>query len=230
MSKRHTIELKFNAAQIKDIHEKYSFQRADQPENTTSIDLETVDTLVFLDDTRKPHKCILSQIDFSKADIYKCFWCRHPCTDTPPMGCPVKYVPSVVHRNYFSEINKEKFVVKESISKEINSLTSAIEDLSMEKNDFYESDGIFCSFACMISFVRENKKNPLYAESELLIHKLAGRKIEPAPHWRLLKEYGGTLSLKEFREACNSLEFALNGNYKPFFKSIATAFECKIKF
>jgi hypothetical protein len=145
------------------------------------------------------------------------------------MGCPTKYVPSVIHRNYFSEINKEKFVVKESVMSG-DALATHLEDLSIENNDYYESDGIFCNFPCMLAFARENKKNPLYSDSEMLIHRIAGQKVDPAPHWRMLKEYGGSLDIKDFRESGKYTEYQNFGVYKPFFKSIAHAFESKMRF
>lgn len=229
MSKRHCFDLKLNAMQLKDIHSKYDMFKSDQGLNTTNIELETVETLSFLDDTRKSHKCILSRVDFGNPESYKCFWCRNSFTEKQPIGCPVKYIPPVIHRNYFSEINKEKFVVKESVLKGEN-ISAVIEDLSIENNDYYETDGIFCDLPCALAFARENKKNPLYAESEILIHRIAGCKVDSAPHWRMLREYGGTLDIKDFRESSKYTEYQNFGVYKPFFKSVAHAFESKMRF
>jgi hypothetical protein len=229
MSKRHTFDLKLNSSQVKDIHSKYDILKPDQGVNTTNIELESVDSLCFLDDTRKSHKCILSRVDFSNPESYKCFWCHNACTEKQPIGCPIKYIPPVIHRNYFSEINKEKFVVKESFMKG-DKIASAIEDLSIENNDYYETDGIFCDLPCALAFVRDNKKTPLYADSEILIHRIAGQKVDPAPHWRMLREYGGMLDIKDFREAAKYTEYHNFGVYKPFFKSIAHAFESKMRF
>lgn len=229
MNKRHTFDLKLNSSQVKDIHTKYDMFNTEQGNNTTNIELESVDTLAFLDDTRKSHKCILSKIDFANCETYRCYWDRNPLPDKSPVGCPVKYIPNVIHRNYFSEINKEMFVVKESLIKG-EKISSAIDDLSIETNDYYETDGVFCNLSCALAFARENKKNPLYAESEILIHRIAGSKVDPAPHWRMLKEYGGTLDIKDFRESAKYTEYVSFGVYKPFFKSIAHAFESKMRF
>lgn len=232
MSKKNTFDLKITAAKLSEIHAKYDLKKSAiiATNNTTKIDIDTIETLNFLDETRKPHKCILAKIDFSSCEGYKCFWCRNLIpSDKVPVGCPTKYISPVVYRNYFSEINKEKFVVKESCLKTDRIVTS--EDVAVENNDYYESDGIFCDLPCALAFAKENKKNPLYTESELLIHRIAGKKVEPAPHWRLLKEYGGTLDIKEFRESFHHTEYQYFGVCsKPYFKSVAHTFESKIKF
>jgi hypothetical protein len=234
MSKKHTFDLKITASKLNEIHMKYDLKKSalasNDTSNTTKIDIEATDTLNFLDETRKLHKCILAKIDFGSLEGYKCFWCRNVCPpEKTPVGCPTKYISPVVYRNYFSEINKEKFVVKESCLKTDKIVVS--DDIAVENNDYYESDGIFCDLSCALAFVRDNKKNPLYAESELLIHRIAGKKVEPAPHWRLLKEYGGILDIKEFRDSFHHTEFQPFGVCaKPFFQSVAHTFESKIKF
>lgn len=221
MSRKSTFDLKLSGSALKEIHRKYEIA-ADQT-NITSIEaIENSEVLQFMDETRKLHKCILSKIDFSGGDTYSCYWCRHPVVEAP-IGCPTKYVPSMIHKCYFSEINKERFMVKESVL----SMTTG-EDVIEEKNDYYETDGIFCSLECVMAFIKENKKNPLYSDSEILLGRIAGRKVEPAPHWRLLKPYGGHLDIKDFRKIKN-MEYVPNGIHKPFFKSIAHTFEQKIK-
>jgi hypothetical protein len=210
MSKKHTFDLKITASKLNEIHMKYDLKKSalasNDTSNTTKIDIvEATDTLNFLDETRKLHKCILAKIDFGSLEGYKCFWCRNVCPpEKTPVGCPTKYISPVVYRNYFSEINKEKFVVKESCLKTDKIVVS--DDIAVENNDYY-------------------------AESELLIHRIAGKKVEPAPHWRLLKEYGGILDIKEFRDSFHHTEFQPFGVCaKPFFQSVAHTFESKIKF
>lgn len=229
MSKRNTFDLKITVNSLDKIHAKYDILNKNQNEDITALELENVNTLSFLDDTRKIHKCILSKINFSPNCEYHCFWDRHPIKSGQGLGCPIKYVPSVIHREYFSEINKEKFTVKESLCKD-ETLDASFKDLTVEENNYYETDGIFCGLPCMLAFVRENRKNPLYLESENLIHKIAGHKVEPAPHWRLLRVYGGSQDIQEFRDSIQNVEFQSFGMYKPFFKSVAYAYESKIKF
>jgi len=221
MSRKSTFDLKLSGSAIKEIHRKYEL--TSEQNNTTTIEaIEHSEVLQFMDETRKMHRCILSKIDFGGTEIYCCYWCRHPISEQP-IGCPTKYVPSMIHKSYFSEINKEKFMVKESVISQV-----VQGDVIQEKNDYYETDGIFCSLECTMAFVKDNKKNSIYLDSEVLLNRIAGRKVEPAPHWRLLKQYGGHLDIKEFRKTKN-IEYTQSGIHKPFFKSIAHTFEQKIK-
>ena len=193
----------------------------------TCID-EILGSLSYVDETRKLHHCLVSSIDFNKS--YCCFWCRHTFT-SQPLGCPIKYVPNVISRTYFSEITKDRFTVKESVFTG-QQIDDGI-DIKIEKNDYYETDGIFCSPNCLYAFILENKKNPIYSESEHLFTRLIYdilkiTKINPAPHWRLLEEYGGTLTIDAFRLSFSNIEFENKGVYKPF-RSIGYAFEERIK-
>ena len=229
MSKKPTFDLKLSASSLKDVHRKYEL--TDDQSSITKIETieEGIESLTFLDETRKAHKCFLSKIDFNGSENYRCFWDQHNLhPDNEILACPTKYVPSVVHRSYFSEINKEQFVVKESMIDKVKDKPFSA-DLSYENNDYYESDGIFCSEECMMAFAIENKKKSLYANSELLINRIARRKVTPAPHWRMLKVYGGTLDIKEFREYQKNIQYVNLGIYKPFFRSIAHIFEQKIR-
>ena len=75
-------------------------------------------------------------------------------------------------------------------------------------NETFYCTGHFCSFNCMksynldlndsLSWKRESLMNLLY----YLTYSIQ-KQITPAPHWMTLEEYGGTLSIEQFRE--NSL-------------------------
>ena len=56
--------------------------------------------------------------------------------------------------------------------------------------------------------------------------------ISPAPHWRILDQYGGHLNIMKFRESFNNIDYECHGNTKPIpnFLPIGTLFEEKIKF
>ena len=56
--------------------------------------------------------------------------------------------------------------------------------------------------------------------------------FDDAPHWRLLREYGGHLSIEEFRGCFNKIDYEEHGIIKntPTFRSIGHLFEEKIKF
>ena len=92
----------------------------------------------------------------------------------------------------------------------------------------------------MVALIQENSTNPFYTKSLSLLHKIyyqlfqVEQKILPAPNWRLLKPYGGVLSIQEFRKGFYKVEYIDNSDYVvpskiPIFKSIGMVFEKKIK-
>jgi hypothetical protein len=86
-------------------------------------------------------------------------------------------------------------------------------------NDTYIVDGIFCSFNCCKSFIHTQQHNCLYDYSENILNMLYYSiynnyiNIKKAPSWRLLKEYGGNQTIKQFRESFNTIEYINNNNY-----------------
>lgn len=224
--------------------------------NTTKLsDLtditENLEILSFLDETKRTVKCNVSMIDFTtkkeiiKYSRYNCFWDRHPF-DSDPLGCPIKYVSNKGVKNYFSEISKDNYIIKENITKKKfdkitydNHLRNGnCNGIGVINNEYFETDGIFCSFNCIKAFIKDNKHNCLYQHSEYLMYKLYNETfntnsknivINPAPHWRLLKEYGGNLSIDKFRESFNRSTFVFKGN-KQLFKPVSFLYEEKINF
>ncbi len=188
--------------------------------NVTDVE-EIINTFSYTDETRRFHKCIVSKIGDFKSTIYHCYWCRHSFK-TPAIGCPIKYVPNVAVRTYYSEMTKSNFSVKENVCK--NQHVKPNDDIEMIDNDYYETDGILCSPNCLLAFIKDNKKNPLYIDSETLFYRLCPDKILPAPHWRLLECYGGTLTIEKFREGFSKMHYEDKGYCRPF-RSVGTAYE-----
>ena len=129
-------------------------------------------------------------------------------------------------------ITKDKFSVKASTA----GLSKPSSDIKFqtEYNNYYETDGIFCGFSCCLAYIRENKKNPIYLDSEHLLRKIyydffKSTDIICSPHWRILKEYGGTVTIEEFRNNISRMDYIHRGTYKSF-KSIGNLYEEKIKF
>ena len=87
-------------------------------------------------------------------------------------------------------------------------------EYQMMENDFYLMDGLFCSFNCDLAYIKANSSNPLYSQSEFLLNKiyndLFGKQCMPlieAPSWRLLKNYGGHISIEDFRRNFYRVEY-----------------------
>jgi hypothetical protein len=221
------------------------------PKNTTKIsDLSTSrntpEIISFIDEAKKTHKCTISMVDFttkkefSYSTVYDCFWCRNSIPQSvSPIGCPVRYTPSQAVKTYYSEISKDKYTIKENITIKRQKLLEESKNLSVIKNNFYLTDGIFCSFNCCMAYIEDNKNNSMYDISEMLLLKMYHdiyptkvQSIDKAPHWRKLKQCGGDLNIEKFRDSFNKIEYQDHGyiNSLPKFKSMGVLFEEKLKF
>jgi hypothetical protein len=81
-------------------------------------------------------------------------------------------------------------------------------------NGIFDTEGVVCSFNCMFAYIHENNNNILYKDSEglgYLLYKSIFKEfpykmsINRAPTWKLLKEYGGSLTIEEFRKMFNTV-------------------------
>jgi hypothetical protein len=209
----------------------------------------------FLDETKRLHQCKVSMIDFSSGkDVllmkYHCYWCRHSF-DTDPIGCPINYISNKAVKKYYSEVSKDNYIIKENITKYKRNFlniknnsqqifipnNNSLSTINIDKNEYYETDGVFCSFNCCKAFINDNKHHYVYQHSNLLLLKLyydivkndnSVININPAPHWRLLTEYGGYLSINQFRENFNKAIYEYQGICK--FKAVGSLYEEKINF
>jgi hypothetical protein len=125
-----------------------------------------------------------------------CWWCRCPFK-TRPIGCPLVY-----HSHKKEGIDKERLEEK---FKNAN--------IALDKNDFFETEGCFCSFPCCKAFILNQRNSTKYKEAaallSLLFYTLYKRKDElpAAPSWKTLKDYGGHLTIQEFRASFGKLEY-----------------------
>ena len=199
----------------------------------------------FIDETMKSHNCTISMLNHLNKPLpmttsINCFWCRHEFKTTP-IGCPIEYISSVLCKHYYSELHKDNYSIKGNITPRIISLISKLQDndkFIVDEKDYYLTDGIFCSFNCCLAFIKENKSNKVYDNSEYLLYNLFHNffndfEISIAPSWRLLKNYGGSLSIKEYRNSFNKIIYTDLRKFipeLPVCKSIGFLFEKKIKF
>ena len=223
------------------------------PENSTkisdlTINRNTPDIVSFIDESKKVHKCTISMVDFNtnkeiiQCSAYDCFWCRNLIPNNViDIGCPIKYAPTQAVKTYYSEISKDKYTIKENITtKREETIKKDIENkLTIIDKNYYLTDGIFCSFNCCMAYIDDNKYNSLYDMSECLLLKMYHdfypskvASIDKAPHWRKLKQYGGDLTIEQFRDSFNKIEYQAHGFMSciPKFKSIGVLFEEKLKF
>jgi hypothetical protein len=255
VSKKYIIVLK--NINIDKIHTKYGLIQSNivvketkNPENTTKITelIENNNSSIFsfLDESKRKKKCSISMIDYNngkeviKKSDYNCFWDHSSIPENiKPIGCPINYISDKIVKTYFSEISQANYTINQHITSKNKEMIKTINDKRIEIKDcgFYETDGVFCSFNCCISYINANYHNPIYNNSKYLLYKMYNQmykknvKIEPAPNFRKLKSYGGDLTIEEFRNSFNRVIYKNYGVIKPVqFISIGFSFEEQYKF
>jgi hypothetical protein len=173
-----------------------------QPSVSELMHEKSKKAIYFLDSHKKQVKHWVNMIDYTtngalpQYTTKPCWWCRHTF-QTRPIGCPLRY-----HEHKTSGVDKERFEEK---------LKSA--NLPTDTNDFFETEGIFCSFPCTKAYILSMKHIAKYKESStsltLLYSILFGKviNIPRAPSWKILKDYMGHLTIQEFRATFGQLVY-----------------------
>jgi len=233
---------------------------ASSSEKTTSLlDLPTTrdgegKTYSYLDESKQIHNCIMTMYDLASEDrlpmrtCMSCFWCRAPF-DTPPVGCPLKYVPAKLSKKYHSQITKDVYCITDNVT--ADKLGSAEDiaksqvsefNLAKDHDEYFVVDGVFCSVNCCNAYIDQNKANQKFSASPYLLYRMyerlfgeqpPGGKLPCAPHWRLLQVYGGSLTIEEFRNGFSSVEFCDMEDYvykTPQTRIVGQLFERRVRF
>lgn len=224
-----------------------------EPDKNTITSVEELSTsnipevITFLDEMKHPVKCIPTMINLSghctgtnveEMNDIDCWWCRHTF-DTRSIGCPVRYVAHQVVKTFYSEISKDKFTIREKIPKSKKDKIAELDDKSLvvEENNYYETDGVFCSFNCCKAYIQDNKHKPIYDDSNRLLIQMYNdifnsktASIIPADDWRLIKDRGGgPLTIENFRENFNRISYKYHG-YTRYMRPLLHLFEQKLRF
>jgi len=209
-------------------------------------------TYSFLDESKQTHSCVVTMNDLltstmlPKSTNVSCFWCKH-CFQSSPIGCPVSYLSNKVTKVYHSEITKDEYRITDNITKKRKEMLNNL----MEKHNsqftildnhsnYFVVDGIFCSFNCCLAFIKSRRDSDFYKLSESLLYtmykdifKTKHAKIKPAPHWRLLEKFGGPLSIENFRNSFNSIQYNDIDDYiirAPPSRMVGKLYEKKVRF
>lgn len=222
----HAIKLAYGLLIVSNLqkgHAEEDPHRVTRIENVITMEERGVS---FLDENKKEIKCVATMVNWitqgklpTQTDLH-CYWDRHPFSSCP-IGCPVNYVNPIIEKSYTSQITKDKYYMRENVTTEkLKELEESSSSSTLEirpfPNGYYLTDGVFCSFNCMMAFILSKYYDSFYANSFNLMHgmyeqfvgkKMKQHKIVPAPDWRLLKPYGGPLSIDEFRRSFNHVEY-----------------------
>jgi hypothetical protein len=225
-------------------------QNDERPEDSTKIsDIITKPTeYAYLDEVKKMKTCKISFVDyrlgtspFEENNNVVCFWDTEPINNTSLVfGCPISHVSDVGMNSYYSVITKDFYKISENLPPGMIDIKQKLGEVDIVENDYYLSDGIFCSPFCAKAFIKNNKGNPLYVKSEFLLstiyRKMTGDEsyIKSSPHWRMLKKFGGPMSIEQFRDQSknciyNKTEF-VQKMCKNIYKPMGFVFEEKVLF
>jgi hypothetical protein len=150
----------------------------------------------FIDELKNNHKCIVIEPTKSK----KCWWCRHDISQA--LYCPIKIMNDKKTSTYYSHSKKTSYMIRET---------------DREGPVKFVVDGAYCSYNCCIAFINDSDRNPMYKDSMTLLHKYhyiqTGKvmNVEPAPHWRMLKDYGGNMDIETFRNNAMTSQIESHG-------------------
>jgi len=136
----------------------------------------------------------VSNGEFPSITSIPCFYCTEPFS-TSPLGIPISFTPSFY---------KDKMGCTTIIHNEKERQFAIKNDYDIYHRDYFEVDGNFCSFPCMLSYIKQHNDGP-YSESMTLLKKMHQYLYQTslvarwAPDIRLLKKFGGHLSIQEWR-------------------------------
>lgn len=139
----------------------------------------------FVDDTK-------STVDYSHStpvldrDGYHCMWCTLAILHRP-LGCPLDKVRAFhVDRSSYHKV------------------------LGTAKSNTFKTDGVFCSFNCIVAFLKVHGHLHKYKQSMHLLHAMyrcmteatsaTSVEITAAPDYRCLAMYGGFMSPSDYRQ------------------------------
>lgn len=213
-----------------DIDQKYKIKvksnildDKNKPENITKIQSllgKVTPTINFVNEISEDITCKIVMYDINskkplkKNTKYHCFWdkCEIP-KHVHPLGCPVRKVCNRIKKTYRSNINKDTYSIWEGVSDK--SMVNMEEDSIYKKQNksFYYTDGIFCSFNCILAYIHDNKHKSIYNDSESLLMNMyydinkKVDKVTKSPDWRLLDIFGGYLSINKYRQNFEKIEY-----------------------
>ncbi len=186
------------------------------------ISFDKNEMITYFDEIKVSCICVITMLNINNNRILpkntsiNCFWCKNP-HKWIPIGCPIRYVNNQIKKKYKSDITGDLYELHENIATRDLTLLKESKNNDIEISgcdvEYYETYGMFCSFNCVLAFIKDNKHNSFYMESENLLinmlHDMTGNiaRLIPAPHWTLLSDYGGTMTIDDFRDSFNKIEY-----------------------
>lgn len=160
----------------------------------------------YTDEVKITHTCTVSTCErfVHSKRAFACFWCRMMYDDRQPYHCPLRYSPKQIVK-VFEEAYTLKCNVIDDDFAEPPPFPGVKHDV---ESSYYEVDGNYCSWKCVMAHAVDRRSDPVYAQSETLIYLMKGdnSKIVPSPHWRLHQNYGGEFDDEKMKAAIHNEE------------------------
>lgn len=168
-------------------------------------------------------------MDWKSLSNLCCYWCRHPCPENViPVPIPIKHVPNRIVKEYKSKLRNTSYMLPEDIGNntsrrykiQSNKIPEySVGDTIIHNRDYYVYDGISCSWNCAMAYICSKYHDPTFELSKMLLFELY-KKFDPeftgkmpiAPSWRLLKAYGGTQHIQQFRDQFDNAKYIYHGD------------------
>lgn len=220
MSKKGQYTFILSGLKYKDLIKEYYDPSPHNVVSNSSVTtlLPTPQTGVFADIKNKV-KTYMTMVDVHQQKCLPlttnkpCWWCGYEF-DTLPLGIPL---------HYHSHVDKCNTEIQKFLT---------IRNFQSTTNDFFETDGLFCSFPCCKAYLVANGFKGKYKNSfsllTLLHIKLYGEIniIPSAPPRELLEKWGGPLTIEEYRSKFGQYQYFRTPNIKrPFMFSISSIIE-----
>jgi hypothetical protein len=177
------------------------------PKNSTKLsDVLSGHVINFLDPSKKSKRWVILMKDqvssgiLSETYTHKCWRC-HQMINGQVLGCPIKYVQDSGQSEYYSHIQKKEITLLEG-----------------QNIGYYLTVGMFCDWGCLTGYAQDQHHLPEFRESVQLIYKMyveagySGQPL-PSPPFTVLKEYGGHLTIQEYKQKYAIDTYKKTGNY-----------------
>lgn len=116
---------------------------------------------------------------------HRCWWDHHPLTDTHAIQLPIQFC------HQYSTTTYESYTMK--------TVHSDIDRNRVQSNPIEYHTSRFCSLACAMAYLHTHTDSIIFHHTPTLLHYI-GVDATPAPHWSRLVEYGGDLTIHQFRK------------------------------
>ena len=146
--------------------------------------------------------------DYPPTTPLPCFYCTESF-NSKPIGIPLRFIPSYYKMNMISRTEQQSSIPLDIIIHTKRDMKEAEKrGETIIYRDYFETEGNFCSFPCMLSFLSQHPKDThqsLYPLIKQMYYAIHGNDVvfsnEMAPDIRMLKKFGGHLTISEFRSS-----------------------------